>query len=808
MSTVGKLVVLKLDGDFEQHGFPVSLEIGGEQARPSIEMPGELPPNPELVMVLNEWRETYRSLEVLSRISPQKIIYGGSVNRQKECQRLADKLRDRLNGWLESRSFQAINRRLRAALSPDEPIRVLIRTQNHDLHHLPWHFWDFVEQYPQAEIALSACWSAPIKPLQKTVSGGKVRILAILGNSEGIDVKSDRRLLKNLPNADVTFLSEPKREDISDRLWDQPWDILFFAGHSQTENKRGQIYINSQKESLTIAQLKYGLEQAIAKGLQLAIFNSCDGLGLAYDLEQLHLPQLIVMREPVPDQVAQKFAKYFLTAFAAGDSLYLAERKARQRLHGLENDFPCASWLPVICQNPAEVPPTWGDLQGEIELAPVQLSLQPPATSRKTLQLRMVFLVSLAMTSLVMWGRWQGHLQPWELKAYDHMMQLQSPLSTDRRLLVVRITQDDIDRLQQPPEETGRGAQTLSDHNLEKLLNILKSYKPLAIGLDLFRGGKVDGKLYPKLKASFRSGGVVAGCFGRTPQYAKTVAAPDDIPDNSIGFLLAPFEHDDVIRRYSLWQTIDDPSYPCRAKQLGSFGFNLALRYLQTKGITRQDEPDDPFIKVGNAVFEELKLHRGGYHKPDSEVSGGMQFILNYRPYRDYTTDISPTVTLTDVLNNHLNSKDVSGRIVLIGVDISEDRYKTPYTHDETQPSEMLPGVLYHAQAISYLIDVVQDKRSMIWTLPWWLDSLWVLTWAMIGGIIVRYAGWGKRFIKQLLLKLILPSSITLGTLYGLCLIVFFWSGGWLPLVPSILAFSMTSGAIVTYRLLQLQRNS
>jgi len=103
------------------------------------------------------------------------------------------------------------------------------------------------------------------------------------------------------------------------------------------------------------------LSKAIAKGLQLAIFNSCNGLGLAKQLEDLHIPQIIVMRELVPDQVAQEFLKYFLDAFAGGESLYLAVRSARGRLHdeGLEAGIPGVTWLPIICQNPATMPMIW-----------------------------------------------------------------------------------------------------------------------------------------------------------------------------------------------------------------------------------------------------------------------------------------------------------------------------------------------------------------------------------------------------------------------------------------------------------------
>jgi branched-chain amino acid transport system substrate-binding protein len=104
------------------------------------------------------------------------------------------------------------------------------------------------------------------------------------------------------------------------------------------------------------------MKTALANGLKLAIFNSCDGLRLAGALAHLHIPLVIVMREPVPDQVAQAFLRYFLQAFAQGQSVYLAVREARERLQGLEGQYPCATWLPIICQNPCEKPPKWSDL--------------------------------------------------------------------------------------------------------------------------------------------------------------------------------------------------------------------------------------------------------------------------------------------------------------------------------------------------------------------------------------------------------------------------------------------------------------
>ena len=70
------------------------------------------------------------------------------------------------------------------------------------------------------------------------------------------------------------------------------------------------------------------------------------------------------MREPVPDVVAQQFFQNFLQLFASGKSLYISMRQAREKLQGIEDKFPGATWLPIICQNPAEVPPSWRNLHG------------------------------------------------------------------------------------------------------------------------------------------------------------------------------------------------------------------------------------------------------------------------------------------------------------------------------------------------------------------------------------------------------------------------------------------------------------
>jgi len=369
-SLEGKVVVLRLgEGDFKK-GFPVTLEIRAEGTSPSMEIGGKLSSAPEIPNKYKQWQSAYRkNVRSGLRIDvPETQITNVSKSDFiKECHELADDLKKNLNLWLNCEQFRPIKERLLENLITSEEIRVIWQTEDMQLRRLPWHLWDFFERYRKAEIALSL---PAYERVEKLISPkAKVRILAILGDSTGINIQKDQAELEQLTDAEVIFLEKPQLKQLNDQLWFQPLDILFFAGHSSSQADRdtGRIYIN-QNDSLSIRELKHALTGAIEQGLQLAIFNSCDGLGLARELSNLNIPQIIVMREPVPDLVAQEFLKHFLKIFVEGKSLYLAVREARERLQGLEDRFPCATWLPVVCQNPAEVPTTWQGLRDRIRL--------------------------------------------------------------------------------------------------------------------------------------------------------------------------------------------------------------------------------------------------------------------------------------------------------------------------------------------------------------------------------------------------------------------------------------------------------
>ncbi|MGG6269973.1 pentapeptide repeat-containing protein [Leptolyngbya sp. AN10] len=354
----GKFVVLKLADGTISTGFSVILQIGAENMPPFAELRGKLPPAPELLKAYQRWKISYqKSLGTVTRLEiPEAQVT--NINGQafhQDCCEAANSLQRHINAWLNHPTFQSIREPLFQHLDRTEPIRLILQTDDRDLQRLPLQVWDFFDCYPHAELALSASVYQQVSGISSAIS--TLKILAILGDRTGINLQTDQQLLQQLlPTATIRFLDAPTRQELSDQLWSEQWNVLYFAGHSSTADAiDGKIQINPDEE-LTIAELRHALRNAIAQGLKLAIFNSCDGLGLAASLAELNLPQIIVMREPVPDPVAQAFLRNFLLAFSRGTTLYLSVREAREKLQGLEDRFPSAAWLPVIYQNPAEMP--------------------------------------------------------------------------------------------------------------------------------------------------------------------------------------------------------------------------------------------------------------------------------------------------------------------------------------------------------------------------------------------------------------------------------------------------------------------
>ena len=763
---MNRFVVLKIgEGSFAL-GFPVVLQIGEDGKPNEIELPGKLPPAPDLPAFYRTWQTTYRQLSNQWRIEflEHETTH---ISSKADCKQAAKRLSDRLNQWLDASSFRSIRDRLFEKLSPADAIRILIRTDDRKLRRLPWHLWNLLERYPQAEIALSPVSNEmmPSVPLNQTVD-----ILAILGDSTGIDIQHDEALLKQLPNANVQILVEPQRQELGNQLWEQSWDILFFAGHSTTQgnDEVGHLKINAD-DRLALDDLKHALRVAIRKGLKLAIFNSCDGLGLARQLEDLHIPQMIVMRESVPDRVAQAFLKHFLQAFSDGHSLYMAVRIARERLEALEVQFPCATWLPVLCQNSAAIPPTWETLKE-----------QPVPSSFRWRGVGMVLFTSFLATALVVGVRQLGALQAIELQMFDQLMQMLQEELPDSRLLVIGITEEDI---QSQGKELRKG--TLSDKTLLRLLDKLEQYQPAAIGLDLYRDYPAENEqLRDRLQ---RTQHLIAICKASDPTVnVPAILPPPEVSQERLGFSDFVLDPDGRLRRHLLAIDPRPDSLCSTSDTFYAFSTQLAFVYLANKKI-QLNASSDGDLQIGATVFKPLSSSTNTYRNVDL---AGYQVLLNYRSHR-HLTESFPQVTLTQVLNNQLNPTSVKNRIVLVGVTAysSRDFWSTPYS--QSQPANQhIPGVVIHAHMVSQILSAVLDHRPLISTWAIWREWLWLWSWALLGGV----AGLWLRSPFYMGIALV----VVIAVLWGACLVLLTW-GYWLPLASSMLAFGLTSGAMLVY---------
>ena len=751
-----KLVILSFgEGDFTK-GFSVSLRIMEEEGdlASEIAVTGRLPPATYIISQYQNWQTDYRNLGKNLRLGT--IPIKSNVNLKQASQESGVVLKKSLNNWLNSSSFQAIREKWLENLHPKQTIRVLLQTNNTLLQRLPWHLWDLLERYPQAELAIASLVYDSIPSIQRK---GQVRILAILGHSQDIDINRDRLFLSQLPDSEVCFLVEPALQDVSDRLWSEHWDILFFAGHSISEaDTRGRIYLNPT-ESMTVEQLKKGLTQAVSKGLQLAIFNSCDGLGLARNLAQLQIPYTIFMREPVPDMVAQQFLKYFLISFTQGKYFYLAVKEARERLEGLESQFPFATWLPVIWQHPAAIPPSW------------QKWTNYSKKFNKNNLARALF-TSIAVTSLCLITRWLGILEPLELWTYDRALQLRPLENTDSRITIVTVTEENI---QEELERQDSLKGSLSDRTLAKLLAKLESYQPRVIGIDLYHDFPFQPE-YTDLINRFRNSAKIIGlCKGRDANDdPEGISPPPEIPIERVGFSDFLTDDDGILRRQLLFMDFDLLS-SCTTPY--ALSVQLATRYLAFEGIQPQFTQNGD-LKLGETIFSSINSNTGGYQTIDSR---GSQILLNYRSVPS-PQQVANVVPLDLVLDNKVNARLFKDKIILIGVVARSagDYWITPYGR---RLSAQVPGVMIQAHMTSQIVSAVQDKRSLLWTLPEWGESLWILLWSSSSSLI------GLIFYRPQTRARAIVTAVVFLTI--VCQLLFLQSA-WMPLIPSILALVVT----------------
>jgi diguanylate cyclase (GGDEF)-like protein len=379
-----------------------------------------------------------------------------------------------------------------------------------------------------------------------------------------------------------------------------------------------------------------------------------------------------------------------------------------------------------------------------------------------------VLLTSLVVTGAVLGVRHLGALQPWELLTYDQMVRLKPDEAPDSRLLLVTITEQDIRTQNQWP---------MSDEIIAQLLQKLQAQRPRTIGLDIYRDVPHLPGQAALLKQLQASNVVVIRLLGNEDK--QGVPAPPGVPPERVGLSDIVIDPDAIVRRNLLYARTPD-------NQFYSFALRLSLHYLGVQPAEFEVQAPSG-IRIRNSNFLSLTPTSGGYEDLDDR---GYQVLLNYRTGKE----IARQVSLTQVLNGEVPPDWIRDKLVLIGTTAPSvrDLFLTPYNLSSNKSPDT-PGVVVHAQMVSQILSHVLDQRPLIW---YWNDRtevIWIFVWAGIGGLL----GWRLRHP----LSLGMVGMIGVGALFSGAYALFL-QAGWIPVVPTAIAFLGTGIAMVTYRLL------
>jgi hypothetical protein len=307
-------------------------------------LPAQIPFPETLISLYQDWRQAYlkfyqaqASLNVENTdnifrgksagsgtISPTVTDWKGRLT-EAEARLLYD-----FNQWLRHPQLFDIRAKIAEIShqsSVNQSINLYLVCSSTELAKLPWESWEIGVEFADANpLFISRIPTQIIAHPAPTAKRSRSRILAIIGQDGRTNFQGDLDAIKSQlqpiakvetvgwePGKSISELETEIKQAITD---EKGWDILFFAGHSnETPMTGGELGI-APGESLHIQNITHQLEIAKNKGLQFALFNSCNGLNIAETLINLGISQVAVMREPIPNPVAQEFLLQFLQHLA------------------------------------------------------------------------------------------------------------------------------------------------------------------------------------------------------------------------------------------------------------------------------------------------------------------------------------------------------------------------------------------------------------------------------------------------------------------------------------------------------------
>ncbi len=307
-----------------------------------------------------------------------------------------------------------------------------------------------------------------------------------------------------------------------------------------------------------------------------------------------------------------------------------------------------------------------------------------------------VFFGATTIAGLVILLRLTGALQGMELRAFDWFIRSRPQEPRDSRIVIVGISETDIQTIGQWP---------IPDGVIAELITRLKARQPRVIGLDVYRDLPVEPG-HQKLLEVFETMPNLIGVQMVSRGDNNWAVSPNKIlkERGQIGFNNLILDSDGTIRRGLLY--LETPE----GEALPSLGLSLAFLYLKPEGIIPQnaEEVNPEYLQLGNAVFVRLRSNDGSYVRKDDR---GYQILMNHKDVRN-TFKI---VSLTDVLENKIADDFARDRVVLIGTMAASvpDDFHTPYDNSAiTDASNRVSGIEIHANFTSQIISAALDNRT------------------------------------------------------------------------------------------------
>ncbi|MBP0009448.1 MULTISPECIES: adenylate/guanylate cyclase domain-containing protein [unclassified Roseofilum] len=392
---------------------------------------------------------------------------------------------------------------------------------------------------------------------------------------------------------------------------------------------------------------------------------------------------------------------------------------------------------------------------------------------------RGVILIAPSMALAVIGLRMIGVFQLLEWAALDQFFRWRPIEPMDERIVIVGITESDIQQMQKWP---------LSDRVLTQLIEKIQSQNPRAIGLDLYRDLPVEPGYQQFVEVARNTPNLIGIAKIEGDRLGESVASSPVLEElNQVSAADLILDGDGKIRRMLL--SVRDSG----GKTFYGLGTRLALDYLQDEGVELEMlDAHRGKVGLGKAIFSPLQPNDGGYVNADT---GGYQIMLNFRPrfclLSQQPCQLFETVTLSDVLDDRLLPDLMRDRIVLIGGKAASlnDRFITPFGYS-FQEGGIRSGVEIHADLASHIISAALDGRPQIQFWSELEEGLWIGFWSTWGAIL----GWIFLRIRWKMIGVFFCG-------FGLTLITYgaFLLGWWLPVFPPLVALFGAAISITAY---------